>query len=68
MLKDNERDLLGLKYNTGLNNRQIAELTGLSEQNVGVILFRAIKQLRKLMDDRLMKISSLCIGKEVDHD
>ncbi|MDR3574200.1 MAG: sigma-70 family RNA polymerase sigma factor [Anaerolineaceae bacterium] len=67
-LKDSERDLLGLKYNTGLNNRQIAELTGLSEQNVGVILFRSIKQLRKLMDDPYMKISSSCIEKKVEHE
>jgi len=67
-LKDSERDLLGLKYNTGLNNRQIAELAGLSEQNVGVILFRAIKQLRRLMDDPFGKVSSPCIEKKVENE
>ena len=42
-------DLLGLKYAAGLNNRQIAGPLGLSEQNVGVILYRAIGRLRQLM-------------------
>jgi len=29
-----------------LTNRQIAQLTGLSESNVGVILLRAVEKLR----------------------
>lgn len=45
-LRDRERDLIGLKFAAGLNNRQIATITGLSESNVGVILYRAIHQLR----------------------
>lgn len=45
-LRDRERDLIGLKFAAGLNNRQIAAITGLSESNVGVILYRAIQQLR----------------------
>ena len=48
-LPDRPRDLLGLKYAAGLNNRQIAALLGLSEQNVGVILYRAIGRLREIM-------------------
>ncbi len=48
-LPDRQRDLLGLKFAAGLNNRQIAALVGLSEQNVGVILFRAIGRLREWM-------------------
>jgi RNA polymerase sigma factor (sigma-70 family) len=51
-LKAQERDLIGLKYAGGLTNRQIADLTGLSEQNVAVILFRAIEKLRRSMDER----------------
>ncbi len=48
-LPDRQRDLLGLKFAAGLNNRQIAALAGLTEQNVGVILYRAIGRLRELM-------------------
>jgi RNA polymerase sigma-70 factor (ECF subfamily) len=45
-LDERDRDLLGLKFAGQLNNRQIAELTGLSESNVGVILHRTIHRLR----------------------
>jgi RNA polymerase sigma factor (sigma-70 family) len=45
-LNGRQRDLLGFKFGAGMNNRQIAALTGLSESNVGVILFRAIHCLR----------------------
>jgi RNA polymerase sigma-70 factor, ECF subfamily len=45
-LPDRERDLLALKFASQLTNRRIAALTGLSESNVGVILFRALRRLR----------------------
>jgi RNA polymerase sigma-70 factor (ECF subfamily) len=45
-LQDRERDLLGLKFAVGLTNRRIASLTGLSESNVGVIVYRAVRRLR----------------------
>lgn len=45
-LKDRERDLIALKFAAGMTNRQIAALTGLSESNVGVILYRAVQQLK----------------------
>jgi RNA polymerase sigma-70 factor, ECF subfamily len=41
-----ERDLISYKYGAELTNRQIAQLTGLSESNVGVILHRAVEKLR----------------------
>ncbi len=50
-LEPRQRDLLALKFSGGLNNRQIAALTGLSEQNVAVILFRTVRQLRKGIAD-----------------
>lgn len=50
-LDNRERDLLALKFAGGLNNRQIAEITGLSESNVGVILHRSIKQLRDMLKE-----------------
>jgi len=46
-LSERERDLLGLKFSSRLTNRQIAEITGLSESNVGVIIYRSLHKLRK---------------------
>jgi len=51
-LKARERDLLSLKFGASLTNRRIAEITGLSENNVGVIVFRALHRLRKILDDK----------------
>jgi RNA polymerase sigma-70 factor, ECF subfamily len=45
-LPDRERDLLAMKYGAALNNRAIAELTSLSESNVGTILNRTVEKLR----------------------
>lgn len=45
-LSDRERDLIALKFAAGLSNRRIAELMGLSANNVGVILYRAVRRLR----------------------
>lgn len=49
-VSERERDLIGLKFAAQLTNRRIAELTGLSESNVGVILYRAIHKLRAALD------------------
>ena len=46
---DRDRDLLAQKFALGLTNRRIAELTGLTPSNVGVILFRAVRRLRRLL-------------------
>jgi RNA polymerase sigma-70 factor (ECF subfamily) len=46
-LSERERLLISLKYGAELNNRDIARQTGLSESNVGIILFRAVGKLRK---------------------
>lgn len=43
------REILALKFGGPLTNRQIAELTGLSEQNVGGILYRTLLKLRDLL-------------------
>jgi RNA polymerase sigma-70 factor (ECF subfamily) len=45
-LGSRERDLIGLKFAAGLTNRRIAELTGLNENNVSIILYRAVRRLR----------------------
>jgi RNA polymerase sigma-70 factor, ECF subfamily len=45
-LPTRERGLLALKYGAGANNREIANITGLSESNVGTILHRTVQVLR----------------------
>jgi len=52
-LGERERDLIALKFAAGFSNRQIAKLTGLSESNVGVILYRSIGRLRDQLQDIL---------------
>lgn len=44
-------DLLALKFAAEMTNREIARLTGMSEQNVGVILHRSIRKLRKQLEE-----------------
>jgi RNA polymerase sigma-70 factor, ECF subfamily len=50
-LADRERELVALKYGAGLTNRAIARLSGLSESNVGVILYRAVQMLRSAWEE-----------------
>jgi len=51
-LKAHERDVIALKFGAGLNNRQIAEITGHSESNVGVMLYRSLQRLRQWLPNR----------------
>lgn len=48
-LGERERNIVALKYWGRLSNSRIAELTGLSASNVGVILYRAMRRLRSLL-------------------
>ncbi|HOV48517.1 MAG TPA: sigma-70 family RNA polymerase sigma factor [Anaerolineae bacterium] len=50
-LAPRERELIALKYGAGLTNREIAHLTHYSETNVGTIVNRVVKQLRKKWED-----------------
>ncbi len=45
-LSDREREIISLKYGTGLTNRAIAHLLSLSESNIGTILHRGVSRLR----------------------
>jgi RNA polymerase sigma-70 factor (ECF subfamily) len=47
LLPAREQDLIALKYGSGLTNRAIANQTGLSETNVGTILYRVVNHLRE---------------------
>lgn len=50
-LRDHERDLIALRFVAGLTNRQIAELMGFSESNIGVTIYRSLKQLKGILSD-----------------
>lgn len=45
-LSSHEREIIALKFGAEMTNRQIARTLGLSESNVGIILFRAVRKLR----------------------
>jgi RNA polymerase sigma-70 factor (ECF subfamily) len=46
-LPEADQEIIRLKFAAEFNNRQIARMLGLSESNVGVRLFRAVKKLRE---------------------
>jgi RNA polymerase sigma-70 factor (ECF subfamily) len=44
-----EQDIVSLKFDAELSNAQIAQIMGLSEPNVRVIIFRTLKKLREML-------------------
>ena len=46
LLSKPEQEIISLKFGAEMTNRQIAGLLSLSESNVGVILYRAVRKLR----------------------
>lgn len=50
-LTDKERRIVELKYFSGLGNKEIAEILGITANNVGVVLFGAMKKLRKALGE-----------------
>ena len=50
-LPQREQEIVSLKFGAELNNRQIASVLSLSENNVGTILFRAMSKLRNCFED-----------------
>jgi len=51
-LDDRQRNIIALKFAGGFKNREIAQLTGLSESNVGVLIYRSLNQLRELLKNK----------------
>jgi RNA polymerase sigma-70 factor (ECF subfamily) len=45
------REILGLKFQAGLNNRQIAEVLDLGESHIGVLVYRAVKKLQAALGE-----------------
>jgi len=46
-LETRERDIITLKFYSEMTNREIAKVTGLSESNIGTILYRCMAKLRE---------------------
>ncbi len=46
-LSEQEQQIAALKFFSGLANKDIARILGLKEDHVGVILYRAIRKLRR---------------------
>jgi RNA polymerase sigma factor (sigma-70 family) len=46
-LSGRERELIALKFHAGLSNRELAQVLGASESNVGTMLHRTMQKLRK---------------------
>ena len=49
-LPEREQKIIYMKFYEGYTNRTIARLTGLSETNVGTIVWRTVKTLRKNLE------------------
>jgi RNA polymerase sigma factor (sigma-70 family) len=46
LLGETEREIISLKFGSEMTNRQIAGVLGVSESNVGTIIYRAVRKLR----------------------
>lgn len=51
-LDERERNIIAMKFAWGLKNREIADLTGLSESHVGVLIYRSLHRLRVKLEDK----------------
>ena len=50
-LKETERQILSMKFATDLKHREIAGILSITETSVGVTVHRALKKLRKFMEE-----------------
>lgn len=48
-LSDNQREVILLKFQQNLSYKEIAEITGLSEGNIGYLIHNGIKRVRELL-------------------
>jgi RNA polymerase sigma-70 factor (ECF subfamily) len=46
-LPERDQEIIALKFGAALNNREIARVTNLSAANIGIILFRTVRKLRR---------------------
>ena len=50
ILDTRERNIIALKFGADLRNKEIAEILDLTESNIGVILYRTMKKLKKELE------------------
>jgi RNA polymerase sigma factor (sigma-70 family) len=55
MLNENQRTVLLLFFQEQHSYKEIAEITGFSMSNVGMLIHRGLKKLRELMDEKEWK-------------
>lgn len=48
-LSARERNMIALKFGAELKNKEISQLLGITEENVGVIFYRTMRKLRKTL-------------------
>jgi RNA polymerase sigma-70 factor (ECF subfamily) len=51
-LDERSRDIIALKFSSGMTNRDIAAMTGLGESNVGILVYRAVKKMQTYLQGR----------------
>ncbi len=51
-LPPREKDIIYLKFFDGYSNKVISQITGLSETNVGTIIYRTVRKLRQMYQER----------------
>lgn len=49
-LPGREREIIALKFHSGLSNAEIARVLGVSESNAGTLLYRTMEKLRRACD------------------
>jgi RNA polymerase sigma-70 factor (TIGR02952 family) len=49
-LREKERNIIAMKYAAGLRNAEIAQIMGVSESNIGVVLYRSLKKLHGALE------------------
>ncbi|MBU3092137.1 sigma-70 family RNA polymerase sigma factor [Clostridium sp. CM028] len=51
MLNERDRNIVSLKFGANLKNQEIAQILDITEGNVGVILYRTMKKLKKKIEE-----------------
>lgn len=52
VLDERSRDIIALKFSSGMTNRDIAAMTGLGESNVGILVYRAVKRMQAYIEGK----------------
>lgn len=58
-LDERKRSIIALKFGACMNNKEIAEVMGMTESNVGTIIYRALKELKSILNEQGFSITDL---------